>query len=139
VNIYVDVGDWTCNYNMNKGKYEQIQAIKEQNAEHGTKYVYLDIPEPEKIKFISDLNNISKSYISDNEYYMMMYYYIYKLFEKYGNKRHITNLKKSTDYKNVIGSHKRIMESIAKKHKKNMGKTTQRKRNVEIGRTKFKI
>ena len=88
---------------------------------------------------MNDLLKISKPYIPDDEYYSIMYYYIYKLFMKYGNKKYIDKLRNSNDYKQCMSKYKKIMDVINKRIEQNAGKPTQRKQKRQVTQTKFKI
>ena len=138
-NIYVDIDSGHANFTTNKGEYEQKRSIAQQNKKYGTKYVYINIPEREKITFSNKIQQISPKYITDNEYNIALNYIIYELLRKYGTSKQFSKLKTTDEYKTTMKNYKTAFKIIENKNKQHTGKPTQRKQKRQVTQTKFKI
>ena len=140
VNLYIDVKSGFANFNINRGKFDSMRSIKNQNREHKTHFVYVDIPEFEKIKFMNYIkNNLSQSYITDDEYNVMTEYYIYTLYKKYGDKKYLKNIRETDNYKQCMKDYKKVSQSIENKNKQYKGKSTKRVQKSRMRQNKFKL
>ena len=140
LNIYLNLDNGFATFNINKGELYMRRGIKEQNDKNKTHFIYINVPENEKIKFMKNLSEyISQKYVTDDEYDFMVDYYIYRLYEKYGDKKYLPKLKSIPRYQTVMRGYKKVMQTIEAKHKKYRGKQSNRQTSPKVRPLKIRL
>ena len=113
----------------NKSKSDMMKDIKDYNKVDNQVVVYINAPIPEKYMFDSKIKDINElGILSGDKLNILMDYFAYKLYEKYGDKKYLKQLRSTARYKQVMRDYKPILKRVEDKLKKNKGKTTARKR-----------
>jgi len=139
-NVYVDIKHGNVGITYNKSKPEMLKEIKEYNKDGDYYIVYLNLPISEKITFdykIKDINELG--ILSKRRYNIIVDYFVYKLYEKYGNKKYLQQLKSTNRYKKVMMEYKPILKIVNEKLPKISGNATTRMRNERFVYPKIKI